>query len=97
MMPNLPPRPVRCAHCGFLYWNLAQHERWHPVTMPDRPLEITAVVPGRCQCCNTPYVKGDRLRQEFGKWVLIDHPNPEQPRAQRPGLHDQFPMGRKNN
>jgi hypothetical protein len=42
--------------------------------MPTRPLEITAVVPGKCQCCNTPYGKGDRLRQEFGRWVLIEHP-----------------------
>lgn len=65
--------------------------------MPDRPpLEITAVVPGRCQCCNLPYQKGARLRQEFAKWVLIDHEAPERPRAQRPGLHDQFPNGRQN-
>lgn len=43
--------------------------------MPARPpLEITARVAGKCQCCNTPYAAGARLRQEFGKWVLIEHP-----------------------
>ena len=65
--------------------------------MPDRPpLEITARVAGRCQCCNTRYEPGVKLRQEHGRWVLIEHDMPEQPRAQRPGLHDQFPMGRRD-
>lgn len=64
--------------------------------LPDRPLEITAVVAGKCQCCNTPYPPGVRLRQEHARWVLIEHPNREQPRAQRPGLRDQFLMGRLN-
>jgi hypothetical protein len=72
------------------------------MSMPDRPpLEITARVAGRCQCCQTPYPEGARLRQEATtagpKWVLIEHQQPEQPRAQRPGLRDQFLMGRKNN
>jgi hypothetical protein len=65
--------------------------------VPERPpFEITAAVPGKCGCCNMPYPKGARLRQEFAKWVLIDHPDREQPRAQRPGLRDQFLMGRRN-
>jgi hypothetical protein len=65
--------------------------------MPERPpFEITAVVPGKCACCRTPYGKGARLRQEFAKWVLVEHPEREQPRAQRPGLRDQFLMGRRN-
>lgn len=43
---------------------------------PDRPpMEITAVVPGKCQCCNTPYGKGAQLRKEGRYWVLIDHPD----------------------
>lgn len=58
--------------------------------------EITAIRPGKCQCCYTPYEVGAKLRQEFGKWVLIDHDMPEQPRAQRAGLRDQFLMGRRN-
>lgn len=36
---------------------------------------ITAVTPGKCQCCNTPYSKGAKLTQEHGKWVLVDHPD----------------------
>lgn len=58
--------------------------------------EITAIRPGKCGCCHTQYEAGERLQQEFGKWVLIDHDMPEQPRAQRPGLRDQFLMGRRN-
>jgi hypothetical protein len=64
---------------------------------PERPpFEITTVAAGKCQCCNTPYPKGVRMRQEHGKWVLIEHPTVEQPRAQRAGLRDQFLMGRRN-
>jgi hypothetical protein len=66
--------------------------------MPERPaFEITAVAAGKCQCCNSPYEKGDRLRKEGRYWVLIEHNPAEQPRAQRPGLRDQFLMGRRNN
>ena len=65
--------------------------------MPGNPPEITAPAAGKCQCCNMPYPKGARLRREHGCWVLVEHPNPEKPRAQRPGLRDQFLMGRRNN
>lgn len=65
--------------------------------MPERPpFEITAAVAGRCPCCRTPYEKGARLRQEFTKWVLIDHPDREQPRRQTKDHADQWLMGRHN-
>ena len=67
------------------------------MSVPERPpFEITARAHGKCQCCNMPYSPGERLRQEHGKWVLIEHSPVEQPRAQRPGLRDQFLMGRLN-
>lgn len=37
-------------------------------------MEITARVAGKCQCCNTPYQPGAKLRQEHARWVLIEHP-----------------------
>lgn len=65
--------------------------------MPDRPaFEITAQAAGKCQCCNTPYERGAKLRKEFGKWVLIDHPDREQPRRQTRDHTDQWLMGRRN-
>lgn len=65
--------------------------------MPERPpFETTAKAAGKCQCCNSPYESGARLRQEFGRWVLITHDQKEQPRRQGRDLTDQFLMGRRN-